>query len=111
MGRIELNFKILNPADNEDLKAEPYKISIYDDASMLYGVDRLDEFFYPMMGCEYPCNTCLSDDPFHCTTCLVDKTTTPTFLFWGRDEAKQTCVDFCPDGYTSDGTADPKECK
>ena len=111
VGRIELNFKILNPGDNEDLKVEPYKINIYDDETMLYGIDKLDDFLFPILGCEYPCNTCLSNDPYHCTSCLVGKPTTPHFLYWGRDQEKQTCLDFCPDGYTSDGTDAPRQCK
>jgi hypothetical protein len=111
VGRIELNFKILNPADNEDLKAGPYRVNIYDDETMFYGIDKLDDVLYPILGCEYPCGTCLSTDPFHCTSCLTEKTTTPHFLHWGADMEKQTCVDGCPAGYTSDGTRDPRACK
>lgn len=72
-GRIELRFKILNPADNEDLKVNAYDISIYDDANVEFGIDELKDTLLPMLGCEYPCKTCSPSDPYHCTSCLPSK--------------------------------------
>ena len=80
VGRIELNFRILNPSDNERLNETSYRINIYDDDTMIYGIDRLDDVLRPLLGCEWPCNTCLFDDPFHCTSCLADLASSPKLL-------------------------------
>jgi hypothetical protein len=41
IGTIELNFKIKNPKDNENIKKNAYQISIYDDSDIKYGIDEL----------------------------------------------------------------------
>lgn len=84
IGTIELNFKIKNPDDNENIKKNAYQISIYDDENIKYGIDELKDYLMPMLGCEYPCRECLPSDPYHCTACLPSKNA-PQFLYWGVD--------------------------
>lgn len=88
VGRIELNFKIMNPSDNERLNETSYRINIYDDESMVYGIDRLNDVLRPLLGCEWPCNTCLFDDPFYCTSCLTELVNSPKLLHKGADMDK-----------------------
>lgn len=60
------------------------------------------------MQCQYPCKTCLKSNQNFCTSCLP-QSIAPQFLFMDGDV--QTCIDYCPDTYTSDGTKDPRICK
>jgi proprotein convertase subtilisin/kexin type 5 len=77
---------------------------------MEFGIDELKGFLKPMLGCEYPCKECSATDPYHCTACHDNKKA--PFLYWGEDEERQTCVEFCPHdkGYTSNGSRNPKMC-
>ena len=74
-GKIELFFLSLNPKDNQEISKFPYKINIYDDADMKYGIDELDEAIYPILGCSYPCQECLQSNPDYCTACIPKKVT------------------------------------
>lgn len=72
-GRIQLFFKVQNPADNLEIDTEAYEINIYNDANMTYGVDRLKDALYPAIGCDYPCNSCPKEDRRYCQSCLPPK--------------------------------------
>ena len=85
VGRIELNFKIMNPPDNERLNETSYRINIYDDESMVYGIDRLVDVLRPLLGCQWPCKNCLFDDPFFCTSCYTELENSPKLLHQGVD--------------------------
>lgn len=114
-GRIQLFFKVQNPADNLDIDTRAYEINIYTDANMTYGVDHLKDVLYPAIGCDYPCNSCSKTDRKYCQSCLPPKAhytiQPPQFLLY-HSLSKQTCEHKCPadQGYTSNGTREPRRC-
>lgn len=111
-GPITLSFLITNPgANSEAIVAEPYGVKIYDTSDLQYGIDELDSTLYPSLDCRYPCNTCRDTNPDYCLTCLQTPGA-PQYLHTIVGTTVQTCVDACPreDGYTPNGTDDPKEC-
>jgi hypothetical protein len=71
-------------------------------------VDKLEGKLFPNIGCEYPCKDCLPGDKKYCTSCLP-QLSAPQFLHrLGVD--RQTCIDLCPPGFTSNGSKDPRKC-
>ena len=73
-GRIKLLFMIKNAeANSVDIRSEAFGITIYDDASEVYGMDELvDSKLYPSVDCEWPCASCQPTDRAFCTKCLAD---------------------------------------
>jgi hypothetical protein len=110
-GEIQLEFRITNPAENNnDLRDEPYGLTIYDGLDQAYGVDELDSTLYPSLNCRFPCNTCLETDPAHCLSCLPNSGL--AYLHRRIGETVPTCVAGCTEdpGFTNNGTRDPKRC-
>lgn len=107
-GEIQLFFRMQNPKDNQFIRLVAFKIIVFDDSNMNYGIDKLENLLFPNIGCEYPCKTCAPSDRTHCWSCLP-QLTAPQFLHASGVD-KSTCIDKCPPGYTSNGSRNPRKC-
>lgn len=114
-GIVQVYFETQNPENNRNINSTSYNITVYDSpdtSSAGFRIDELKGKLFPLIGCEYPCKTCRPSDRSFCTSCLPPSTSDRQFLHTPKGSDVQTCVTECPaeDGYTSDGSRNPRVC-
>lgn len=83
-------------------------LTIYDDSTYTYAIDKITNGLNPTFTCSYPCQTCSYTNSSACVSCpqgLYD----PKFL---QTDIRgfSTCVNRCSAGYTFNSQTKPPIC-